>query len=76
MSIAEVQFYVIRALQRAFVWLIETGAVTVKLDAAKTFAEKPAKPRKPREQRQAIQTRQLPSAGRKIQSRPFRKETT
>jgi hypothetical protein len=45
MEIALVRWYVIRAMQRAFVHLIETKVVSVKLDETKPFAarKKPGK---------------------------------
>lgn len=65
MSISLIRWYVIRAMQRTFVWLIETGVVTVKLDRATPHHDKPVKPRKPKSERAQI------PAGKPLQSRGF-----
>lgn len=67
MSVSLIRAYVIRALQRTFVWLLEQGVIALKQDKPKSFASKPAKPRKPRAERKPI------PAGRKLQSRPMRR---
>ncbi len=64
-DIGDIRFYVIRAMQRAFVHLIETGVVTVKLDTPKPFAARATKPRKPKAERAKIPH----NPERKIQSR-------
>ena len=64
MSLALVRFYVIRAMQRAFVHLIRTKVVTVQLDAPTPLRDKPVKPRKPKAERRAVQ------AGKRLESRP------
>jgi hypothetical protein len=70
MDIATVRFYVIRAMQRAFVHLIETGVVTVKLDTPKPVHARPAKPRKPKAERRKV------PAGRALTGRGFDKGVT
>lgn len=75
MTPALLHWYVMRALQRAFVWLIDTGTVQVKLDSAKPLHERQVKPRKPPEQRAKINSRSEWPIGRKLESRnTLRKE--
>jgi len=70
MDVALIRFYVLRAMQRAFVHLIDTGAVKVKLDAPKPFADRPVKPRKPAAERTKIPQRENAwPTGRPLQSR-------
>lgn len=64
MSLSLVRFHVIRAMQRAFVHLIDTGAVTVQLDRITPHHDRPTPKRKPREQRAKV------GKGRKLESRP------
>lgn len=77
MTPALIHWYVLRALQRAFVWLIDTGAVEVKLDTPKPSHAKPAAKRKPPEQRAKIATRPTEWPKRELRSRNnLRKEPT
>lgn len=69
MELALVRWYVIRALQRTFVWLLETGVISLKLDVPKPFAERPVKPRPPREKRKPIVSRKTDWPQRKLVSR-------
>ncbi len=66
MELAVIQFYVIRAMQRAFVWLIETGVVSVKLDTAAPLSAKATKPRKPKAQRAKITARKTEWPSRQL----------
>jgi hypothetical protein len=73
MSVALVRGYVIRAMQRAFVHLIEVKAVTVKLDAPKPAHERAVMPRAPREKRAKVgKSRPLTSRKTEWPSRPLR----
>lgn len=72
MELGLVRFYVIRAMQRAFVRLIETGVVKVKLDPPpKPVALRSVKPRKPKAERQPIPQREnpWPTVSRPLRSR-------
>ncbi len=71
MSVALVRWYVIRAMQRTFVWLIETKVIALKIDAPKPFSARVAKQRKPKGQRKAIKSRAVlwPKVTRKLQGR-------
>lgn len=63
MELATIRFYVIRAMQRAFVHLIETGAVKVRLDRApQPVSTRSTPPRKPKSERKPVgRSRPLPS---------------
>lgn len=72
MELGLVRFYVIRAMQRAFVRLIEIGAVQVKLDPPpKPAAQRPAKPRTSKPSRPIPQRENPWPEGRKLVSRPL-----
>lgn len=73
MELGLIRWYVIRAMQRAFVHLVETGAISVKLDAAPTVTARPVKPRKPKADRVKIPGRPMQASARPIPNRPFQK---
>jgi hypothetical protein len=71
----DLTWYKLRALQRTVRRLVERGIMSVKLDVAKPFTERPTKPRKPRGEGRAVpkgpplESRSEWPKGRKIPAR-------